>query len=107
MLEGTGLLDPAHPQRGVFGALARAGAKLLVEPRPRTCAQLALLLARLILPTGGTLTVNGAKLADLPDQKFTLAEVDRLDVLVQSGTRTKPGLMLGAASARLPAAATR
>lgn len=29
--------------------------------------QIALLLARLIQPTGGTLTVNGAKLADLPE----------------------------------------
>ena len=47
------------------------------------------------------------KLADLPDQRFTLADVDRLDVLVQRGTRTKPGLMLGAATAPLPAAATR
>ncbi len=47
------------------------------------------------------------KLADLPDKQFTLADVDRLDVLVQSGTRAKPGLMLGVASAPLPAAATR
>ena len=47
------------------------------------------------------------KLADLPDKRFTLAEVDRLDVLVQSGTRAKPGLMLGVATTRLPAAATR
>ncbi len=47
------------------------------------------------------------KLADLPDQKFALAEIDRLDVLVQSGGAARPGLMLGAASARLPKAAVR
>ena len=42
------------------------------------------------------------KLADLPDQKFSLAEIDRLDVLVQSGGAAQPGLMLGVATARLP-----
>jgi hypothetical protein len=47
------------------------------------------------------------KLADLPDKKFSLADVDRLDVLVQSGAPSKPGLMLGAASVAIPAAAVR
>jgi hypothetical protein len=47
------------------------------------------------------------KLADLPNKRFSLADVDRLDVLVQSGVRSKPGLMLGAASTALPATAVR
>ena len=47
------------------------------------------------------------KLADLPDRKFTLADVDRLDVLVQSGGASKPGVMLGVASERLSATAVR
>jgi hypothetical protein len=47
------------------------------------------------------------KLADLPTNRFSLADIDRLDVLVQSGVPSKPGLMLGAASAALPAMAVR
>jgi len=47
------------------------------------------------------------KLADLPNKKFSLADINRLDVLVQSGAASKPGLMLGVATARLPAAAVR
>jgi hypothetical protein len=47
------------------------------------------------------------QLADLPNKKFSLADIDRLDVLVQSGAASKPGLMLGAATAQLPAAAVR
>jgi hypothetical protein len=47
------------------------------------------------------------KLADLANKKFSLADIDRLDVLVQSGAASKPGLMLGAATARLPSAAVR
>ena len=37
----------------------------------------------------------------LPDADFTLADVDRLAVIVQSGAAAKPGLMLGAATASL------
>jgi hypothetical protein len=47
------------------------------------------------------------QLADLPNKKFSLADIDRLDVLVQSGVPSKPGLMLGAATVRLPATAVR
>jgi hypothetical protein len=47
------------------------------------------------------------KLADLPNKKFSLADINRLDVLVQSGAASKPGLILGAATARLSAAAVR
>jgi hypothetical protein len=42
------------------------------------------------------------KLADIPNGHFTLHDIDRLDVLVQEGSDSKPGLMLGAASASLP-----
>jgi len=41
------------------------------------------------------------KVADLP-AGFALAEIDRLDVVVQGGVAAKPGLMLGAATAPLP-----
>ncbi len=37
----------------------------------------------------------------LPDADFTLADVDHLAVIVQSGAASKPGLMLGAATAAL------
>jgi hypothetical protein len=39
--------------------------------------------------------------ADLPDADFSIADIDRVDVVVQSGDAAKPGLMLGAASASL------
>jgi hypothetical protein len=42
------------------------------------------------------------KLAELPNGEFTLQDIDRLDVIVQKGDASKPGLMLGAATARLP-----
>jgi hypothetical protein len=42
------------------------------------------------------------KLAELPNGEFTLQDIDRLDVIVQKGDASKPGLMLGAASALLP-----
>jgi hypothetical protein len=41
------------------------------------------------------------KLAELPNDHFALKDVDRLDVLVQSGDVAKPGVMLGAATANL------
>jgi hypothetical protein len=41
------------------------------------------------------------KLADIPNGHFALHDIDRLDVLVQAGADSKPGLMLGAASASL------
>jgi len=37
----------------------------------------------------------------LPDADFTLADVDHLAVIVQSGVASKPGLILGAATASL------
>jgi hypothetical protein len=39
--------------------------------------------------------------ADIPNANFSLKDIDRLSVLVQSGVAAKPGLMLGAASASL------
>ena len=50
---------------------------------------------------------NGAQktfslpLADLADADFSLHDVDRVDVVVQSGVAAKPGLILGAATASL------
>jgi hypothetical protein len=38
-------------------------------------------------------------LSELPKGEYTLNDIDRLDVVVQSGVAAKPGLMLGAASA--------
>ena len=40
-------------------------------------------------------------LADLPNGDYSLTDVDRLAVVVQSGVAAKPGLMLGAATASL------
>jgi hypothetical protein len=40
-------------------------------------------------------------LADLADADFSLKDIDRVDVVVQSGVASKPGLMLGAATASL------
>jgi hypothetical protein len=37
-------------------------------------------------------------LSDLPKGDYALKDIDRLDVVVQSGAAAKPGLMLGAAS---------
>jgi hypothetical protein len=39
--------------------------------------------------------------ADIPNGEYSLQDVDRLDVLVQSGGVAKPGLMLGAATTAL------
>jgi hypothetical protein len=39
--------------------------------------------------------------SELPDSDYSLADVDRVDVIVQSGVSAQPGLMLGAASASL------
>jgi hypothetical protein len=39
--------------------------------------------------------------ASLPDATYSLADIDRVTVLVQSGVAAKPGLMLGAATASL------
>lgn len=44
------------------------------------------------------------KLTDLPNSKFSLADIDHAVVLVQSGSDDKPGMILGAAMAPLPAA---
>ncbi len=38
---------------------------------------------------------------DLPNAEFSLQDIDRVTVVVQSGVATKPGLMLGAATASL------
>jgi hypothetical protein len=40
-------------------------------------------------------------LASLPDAEFSLQDIDRVSVIVQSGAAAKPGLMLGAATASL------
>jgi hypothetical protein len=39
--------------------------------------------------------------ADLPKGDYALADIDRVDVVVQAGVAAKPGLMLGAATAAL------
>jgi hypothetical protein len=39
--------------------------------------------------------------AELPDADFSLRDIDRVAVIVQSGVAAKPGLMLGAATAAL------
>jgi hypothetical protein len=39
--------------------------------------------------------------ADLPKGDYSLADIDRVDVIVQAGVAAKPGLMLGAGSAAL------
>jgi hypothetical protein len=39
--------------------------------------------------------------ADLPNGQYSLQDIDRLTVLVQSGVAAKPGLMLGAATTAL------
>ncbi|HEU5016560.1 MAG TPA: DUF1223 domain-containing protein [Pseudolabrys sp.] len=43
------------------------------------------------------------KLTELPNGKFSLADIDHAAVLVQSGSDDKPGIILGAAMAPLPA----
>ena len=55
----------------------------------------------------GTAQTFRTKLAGLADDRFSLSDVDRLAVLVQSGGASKPGLMLGAALEPLPASAVR
>jgi hypothetical protein len=40
-------------------------------------------------------------MANLPDADFSLQDIDRVTVVVQSGDAAKPGLMLGAATASL------
>jgi hypothetical protein len=40
-------------------------------------------------------------MAELPDADFSLRDIDRVAVIVQSGVAAKPGLMLGAATANL------
>jgi hypothetical protein len=40
-------------------------------------------------------------LSDLPDADYALKDIDRVDVIVQSGVAAKPGLMLGAATVAL------
>jgi len=37
-------------------------------------------------------------LTELPKGEYSLKDIDRLDVIVQGGAATKPGLMLGSAS---------
>jgi hypothetical protein len=47
------------------------------------------------------------KLATLPDARFSIADIDRAAVLLQSGSAQKPGMILGAAMTNVPAAAVR
>jgi len=49
----------------------------------------------------GKAATYSVPLADLPRGDTTLADFDRVDVLVQSGAAAKPGMMLGAATAAL------
>jgi hypothetical protein len=48
-----------------------------------------------------------AKLGDLPDGNFALADIDRAAVLLQSGRAPNPGVILGAAMTPVPTAAVR
>jgi hypothetical protein len=45
-------------------------------------------------------------LSEIPKGAYALKDIDRLDVVVQSGVATKPGLMLGTATAACCGAAT-
>ncbi len=47
------------------------------------------------------------KLSDLPDAKFSMADIDHAAVLLQSGSKSKPGVILGAAMTAIPTAAVR
>ncbi|MEJ2624613.1 MAG: DUF1223 domain-containing protein [Pseudolabrys sp.] len=47
------------------------------------------------------------KLATLPDARFSIADIDRAAVLLQSGSAQRPGMILGAAMTSVPAAAVR
>lgn len=51
----------------------------------------------------GKAQVYHVKLTDMPNGKFSLADIDHAAVLVQRGSDKKPGMILGAAMARLPA----
>jgi hypothetical protein len=47
------------------------------------------------------------KLATLPDARFSIADIDRAAVLLQSGSAQKPGMILGAAMTNVASAAVR
>ncbi len=47
------------------------------------------------------------KISELPDSKFSLVDIDQAAVLLQSGGKQEPGVILGAAMTRMPAAAVR
>jgi len=46
----------------------------------------------------GNAATYSVALSDIPKGNYSLKDIDRLDVVVQSGVAKKPGLMLGAAS---------
>jgi hypothetical protein len=54
----------------------------------------------------GKATTFTVPLSDIPKGDYSLNDVNRLDVVLQSGVAAKPGLMLGAASASCCAAPT-
>ena len=47
------------------------------------------------------------KLTELPDAKFSIADIDHAAVLLQSGSKQNPGVILGAAMTPIPTAAVR
>ncbi len=47
------------------------------------------------------------KLGDLPDARFSLSDIDHAAVLLQSGHKPNPGVILGAAMTSVPATAVR
>jgi hypothetical protein len=49
----------------------------------------------------GKASTYSIPVSELPDEKVALKDIDRVSVLVQSGVASKPGLMLGAATASL------
>src|SRR6185436_18320638 len=46
----------------------------------------------------GKAATYSVALSDIPKDKYSLKDIDRLDVIVQSGVASKPGPMLGAAT---------
>ena len=72
------------------------------ENRGRTLAYTNVVRRWLKLGTWtGKTEIFSLPLADLANANFSLRDIDRIAVIVQSGVAAKPGLMLGAATAEL------
>jgi hypothetical protein len=55
----------------------------------------------------GKAEIFRVKLSTLPDARFSIADIDRAAVLLQSGSTKRPGMILGAAMTNVPAATVR